>query len=178
MTHFFLAETSGGIGSLFTALGIDWRSLLLNAAAFLVIVWAMAKWVYPALVKALDAKRDELAAAARSQEDSAKALEAAQAQATKIVGEARDAAREVARTAKAEAAELAKQSEERAAAQAERMVTEAREQLARDVEAARKSLKTETAALVAQATEHVIGQKLDAAGDAKLVARSLEEGRQ
>ena len=55
----FLAETSGGIGSLFTALGLNLQSLVLNTLAFLVIVWVLGKFVYPSLIKALDAKKDE-----------------------------------------------------------------------------------------------------------------------
>lgn len=172
-----MAAESGGIGDLFVALGLDLRSLLLNAAAFLVIVWLLGKYVYPVLVKALDAKRGELEAAARSQQDASAALAKAEQSAAKIMAEARESARELAGTAKQEAADMVKAAEARAAAQAERITTEAREQLARDVEAARRELKTETARLVVAATERVVGEKLDSERDAALIQRSLGEGR-
>jgi F0F1-type ATP synthase membrane subunit b/b' len=92
-----LAETegaaeSGGIGALFNALGLNVPALLLNGAAFLVVVWVLGKWVYPHLIKALDAKKGELEAAARHEIEARKALEEAEAKAQTTLGEARKAA--------------------------------------------------------------------------------------
>jgi len=58
--HLWYATSSNGIAGLFTALGIDWRSLILDAAAFLITMAILAKYVYPILIKALDAKQGEL----------------------------------------------------------------------------------------------------------------------
>jgi F-type H+-transporting ATPase subunit b len=170
--HFLLADS--GIGGLFTALGVDLKTLLLNAAAFLVVVWIMGRFVYPHLIKALDNKKAELEAATREQKAAAAALEKANQEAAEILAQARAAADEVVVLARDEAATLAKSTEDKAAAQAERIVTEAREQLAKDVAAARKSLKAETAKLVVQATEAVLAEKLDDKRDAELVTRALE----
>lgn len=171
---FLLAESSGGIGGLFTALGIDLRSLILNALAFLVVVWVLGKFVYPSLIKALDAKKDELEGAARMEQDAKKALDKAEGKAESIVSEARSAADEILATAKADATAQIEAARKKASEQAERLVNEAREQLGRDVAAARRELKTETAKLVAEATGAVLGEKLDEKHDAELIARSLE----
>lgn len=171
-----MAAEGGGIGDLFVALGLDWRSLLLNAVAFLVIVWLLGKYVYPVLLKTLDAKRGELEAAARSQQEASEALAKAEQSAAKIVAEARDSARELTGAAKQEAADIVKAAETRATEQAERITAQAREQLARDVEAARRELKAETARLVVAATERVTGERLDSDRDAALIQRSLGEG--
>lgn len=167
-------ETAAQSG-LFGALGIDWRTLLLNGVAFLIIVWVLSKFVYPILVKALDAKQSELEAAARGQREAEERLHAAEQSAAKIVGEARSSAREIVTSAKHEAQEMVKATEDKAKAQSERIAAEAREQIARDVEAARRELRSETAKLVVNATERVLGEKLDAGADARLVARSLGE---
>jgi F-type H+-transporting ATPase subunit b len=174
--RFLLAETegSGGIGSLFTALGIDVRSLILNALAFLVVVWILGKYVYPHLIKALDAKKDELEAASHMEQEAKQALDKAQEQADQVVGEARTAADEILATAKADAAAQIETARTKAQEQAERLVSEAREQLGRDVAAARRELKGETARLVAEATGAVLGEKLDANRDSELIKRSLE----
>lgn len=169
--------SGGGIGGLFVALGLDWRSLLLNAVAFLLVVWILGKFVYPILVKALDAKREELQAASKSQEAAQAALTKAEESAAEIVKEARSSAREITTTAKQQATELMKSVEEKAATQADRITTEAREQLARDVEAARRDLKAETARLVVSATERVLEEKLDGNRDAALVEKKLGESR-
>ena len=36
------------------ALGIDWKLLVIQGLAFLVLVWFLKKYVYPPLVKAID----------------------------------------------------------------------------------------------------------------------------
>jgi F-type H+-transporting ATPase subunit b len=170
--QFLLADS--GIGGLFTALGVDGKALALNAAAFLVVVWVMGRFVYPSLIKALDNKKAELEAASREQKAAAAALEAANKQAAELLAQARTSADEVIALARDEAGTLAKATEDKAAAQAKRIITEAREQLAKDVQAARRSLKAETAKLVVQATEAVLADKLDDKRDTELVAHALE----
>jgi len=171
---FLLAESSGGIGSLFTALGIDGRSLILNALAFLIVVAILGKYVYPHLIKAIDAKKDELESAARMEQDAKKVLDKAEVQADKIVTDARTAADEILATAKADATAQIEAARAKATEQAERLVTEAREQLSRDVATARRELKAETAKLVAEATAAVLDEKLDGQRDGELIGRSLE----
>ena len=165
---------SGGIGGLFTALGLNVQSLVLNTLAFLVIVWVLGKFVYPSLIKALDAKQGELEAAARFEREAKVALEKAESKADGVISEARSAADEILAAAKAEAQSQIDAAQAKAQAQAERTVAEAREQLARDVNTARRDLRSETARLVAEATEAVLGEKLDSDRDRSLISRSLE----
>ncbi|HVQ44460.1 MAG TPA: F0F1 ATP synthase subunit B [Candidatus Saccharimonadia bacterium] len=169
----FLAE-SGGIGSLFTALGLNVQSLVLNTLAFLVIVWVLGKFVYPSLIKALDAKKDELEAAVRLEREAKEALEQASKQAQGVVAEARASAAEILDSAKADATAQIETARTRATEQGERLLAEAKEQVERDVLAARRELKAETAKLVAGATAAVLGEKLDSEHDRTLIARSLE----
>ncbi len=177
----FLAETSGGSASggggfagLFSALGLNWQTFILDTLAFLVTVWVLKKYVYPPLVKALDAKKDELEAAVRLEDEAKQSLVKAESQAGDIVAEARASADEILAAAKEQAGVQLETARAKAAAQAERTVTEAREQLARDVHAARQALKTDTAKLVADATETILDEKLDGAHDAELIGRALE----
>ncbi|GAC1371471.1 MAG: hypothetical protein NVSMB39_5260 [Candidatus Saccharimonadales bacterium] len=173
MQMFKLAESSGFAG-LATALGLNLQSLILNTLAFFVIVWIMGKFVFPPLIKALDAKREELDAAARLEREARASLDAAEAKADSVVAQARKTAEEILATAKADATAQIEAARVKAAAQSERAVTEAREQLARDVNAARRELKSETARLVAEATGAVLNEKLDSERDTALIGRSLE----
>jgi len=174
MQLFKLADESCGIGSLFTALGLNLQSLILNTLAFLVIAAVLGKYVYPSLVKALDAKKDELEGAARMEQDAKKSLDQAENKAGDVVREARRAADEILASAKADATAQIESARTKASEQAERLVAEAREQLSRDVLAARKELKTETAKLVASAAGAVLGEKLDGSKATELINRSLE----
>ena len=169
----FLAD-SGGIGGLFTALGLNVQSLVLNTLAFLVIVAVLGKYVYPSLIKALDAKKDELEAAVRMERDAKAALDKAEAKAGDVISEARSSAEEIISAAKADASAQIEAARVKAAAQAERQLVESREELARDVNAARQTLKADTAKLVASATETILGEKLNTESDRALIGRSLD----
>jgi len=171
--HFVLAETSG-TGGLLTALGLNLQTFVLDMIAFLVTAWVVGKWVFPPLTRALDAKKDELEATAKHEQAAKLALEEAEKSAARTLTKARESADEIIAGAHADAAAQIEAARKKAEAQTERMVREAREQLARDVQQARSELKTETAKLVAGATENLLGEKLDPKHDAALIGRSLE----
>ena len=56
-TQFAVAQ--GQSGGLFSALGIDWKMLLFQVIAFLILVWLMGKYVYPILLRTIDARQAE-----------------------------------------------------------------------------------------------------------------------
>lgn len=174
MERMFLAAAEPASGGLVGALGLDLRSLILNSLAFFVILAILARYVYPVLLKALDAKRDQLLAAAKADADAKDALAQAESKARTLLHEARRSADEVLGNAKSESDELLAQARSKADEQAGRITREAREQLGIDVEAARRALKVETARLVAQATATILDEKLDDKRDSDLVGRSLK----
>ena len=53
----YFAESSSASGNVFIALGIDWRLLILQIIAFLILVWLLAKFVYPWLLKQVDERQ-------------------------------------------------------------------------------------------------------------------------
>lgn len=173
--HLLLADS--GLSGLTSALGINWQVLLLNAAAFLVVVWILGKWVYPPLIKALDAKMAELETTTKARQEAEAHLKHADADAAKIVADARAAADELVANAREESSELVKTTIAKAQTQAQVILDEARAQLDRDIEEARRQLKTETAKLVAEATETILNEKLDQKKDQALVSQALEGRR-
>jgi len=175
MFHFVLADS--GLGGLFSALGLNWQTFFLDLAAFLITAYVVGRYVFPSLNKALESKKGELEAATRLENEAAKKLEDAKEQADSVISEARAAADEILATAKTDSAAQIETARTKATEQGERLVAEAREQLSRDVLAARRELKGEAAALVANATEAILGEKLDGSRDGKLIERSLEEAK-
>ena len=174
MNPLYLLASESSSGGLLVALGINWRSLLLNTLAFFVILAILRKFVYPVLIKALDAKQDELQAAAKAELDAKERLAAAARSAEAMVADARTSADQVLSNAKTEATEMIDEATSKAQAQAQRIVADAQDQLDINVVAARQALKAETVRLVAQATEVVLAAKLDTPKDAELIKRSLE----
>lgn len=158
---------------LFQALGIDWKLFIEQGVAFLILVFILAKFVYPALVKAIDDRRAAIEAGLAEAKESQEALEKAEAKVAEMLESARKDADEILARTQQESASMIADAESKAKARAEQIVTDARANLDIEVSKAREALKKDTIELVALATERIIGEKLDATKDAGLVQKAL-----
>lgn len=159
--------------SLFTALGIDVTLLIEQTIAFLILVFLLAKFVYPALIKAVDGRREQIEAGIKEARQAEESLAKAEAKVSDMLAEARKEADDILARTQREAASVVSDAEDKAKTRAEQIVADARQQLELDVTKAREALKKDTIELVALATERVVGEKLDVAKDAALVKRAL-----
>lgn len=177
MYHFVITATAAAntehSAGLFQALGIDWKLLVEQAIAFLILVLLLAKFVYPALMRAVDGRREAIEAGLKEAKESQEAAEKAQAQVAEMLEAARKDADDIIARSHQEAGLLVADAEEKAKGRAEQIVADARQQLDNDVRKAREALKKDTVELVALATERVIGEKLDDKKDAALVKKAL-----
>lgn len=160
--------------SIFSALGIDWRLLVLQLVAFIILVWLLGKFVYPWLMKSVDQRQADIEAAAKAAKEAQSAANDTQEETTKLMAEARKQAAEIVSTAKLEASEMASSSEAKARSTAEKIVADAHDQLTKDIEAAKRELHDETLELVALATTKVVGKTLDKKSDEALIQDALK----
>lgn len=174
LTQFAAENTSG---NLFTALGIDWKMLVFQLVAFVILVWLLGKFVYPSLLKAVDKRQAEIEAAARASEDAKEQADKTKDEVEKLLMIARKDAADILATAKEEATAMVDTADAKAKARAERIVADAHDQLEKDIVAARKALHNETLELVAMATERVIGKSMNDATDHKIIASAVEEAK-
>lgn len=170
-------ETTEAQADIFTSLGIDWRLLILQIVAFIILVVLLGKFVYPWLMKQVDERQANIEAAAKAATQAQKATEHNKEAIAKLLSDARKEAADIVSTAKLESAELLANAEQKAQKTGEHITNQAREQLQKDVEAARKALYNDTIALVAAATEKVVGGTLSASIDEQRIATALKEGR-
>jgi F-type H+-transporting ATPase subunit b len=170
----FAAESAASPGIL-EALGIDWKLLIEQGLAFLILVAILAKFVYPALVKAIDDRREAIEAGLQEAKQSQEALATAEAKVAEMLETARKEADEILARSHQESATMVADAESKAKTRAEQIVADARQQLSIDVSKAREALKKDTVELVALATERIIGEKLDEQKDAALVKKALAE---
>lgn len=164
------AESSPG---LFEALGLNLQLFVEQGLAFLLLVFILAKFVYPVLVKAIDDRRDAIEAGMKEAKEGQEVLEQAEAKVADMLATARKEADEILARTHQEAASVVAEAEGKAKTRAEQIVAEARGQLDIDVAKAREALKKDTIELVAMATERIIDQKLDDKKDADLVKQAL-----
>ena len=178
MTFFSLfstaAETTTTNSSIFSALGIDWRLLILQIIAFVILVALLGKYVYPWLMKSVDGRQAAIEAVIKATAEAQKATEANKEAVAELMAEARKEATDIIGTAKLEATAMVSASEARAQKLAERIVAEAHDQLDKDVANARKVLYNDTLDLVSLATEKIIVKKLDKKADSELIASVMK----
>jgi len=169
------AHEAAASPGLLEALGIDAKLLVEQAIAFLILVAVLGKFVYPALMKAIDARRDQIEAGQKEAKEAAEALERAEATARDMLAGARKEADEIIARSHKEAGAMVSDAEEKAKTRADQIVKDARAQLDTDVAKARQALKKDTIELVALATEKVVSAKLDDKKDASLIKEALGE---
>jgi F-type H+-transporting ATPase subunit b len=170
--HTLFAAAASNPG-LIQALGIDWKLLIEQAIAFLILVGVLGKYIYPVLIKSIDDRRETIEAGLKEAEKSRQDLEKTEVRIEKLFADARKEADEVLKRAQAEATGVVSDAEVKAKIRAERIIADAHNQLEADITKARASLKRDTAELVALATEKIIHEKLDAKKDAGLIERAL-----
>lgn len=158
----------------FEALGIDWKLLVLQTIAFLVLLWFLGKFVYPPLTKMLDKREADIEAGVKAAQAAEKKADEAKAEVEKLLKAARSEAGDIVATAKEEAAATVEAADTKAKTRAERIVAEAQEQIEKDVLAARKVLRDETMDLVMAATEKVVGTAVSAKVDKDVIADAVK----
>ena len=173
MTQF--ANTAPADENLFVALGVDWKLLLLQTLAFLILLWFLKKFAYPPLTKMLDKHEERINEAREAANKTKQEAEQTQAEVEKLLGQARKEAGEIISTAKSEATSLVETADTRSKERAERLMQTAKEDIQKEVLSAKKMLRDETLDLVATATEKVVGANLKDVTDKKTISAALTE---
>jgi len=171
----FAAEPVAEKADMFSALGIDWQMLIFQGVAFLVLVWILAKFVFPPLLKAVDDRQASIEESTKAAVEAEKKAESAEAKIEATLKKARLEAADIVTTAKNEATAAIEKAETQAKTRAERIVSEAHEDISKEVLAARTTLKKDTLKFVKQAAEAASGHVADDKFDAELVKKSIQE---
>ena len=169
------AATESESGDILSALGIDVKLLIMQLVAFLLLVWALNKWVFPIFFNIVDKRQAMIDEGNRAAVEASKHAEAAQAATEKLLKKAREEAKDIVATAREESVSMLESAEIKSREQAEYIVADARNQLSKDVIAAKKALHNETIDLVMAATGKVLGAGVDARIDKAVVAEALKE---
>jgi F-type H+-transporting ATPase subunit b len=170
-------ETTAGSEDIFSALGIDWRLLILQIIAFVILVVILGKFVYPWLMKSVDERQANIEAANKAAAKAQAAAEKNNEKVAELLAEARKEAAEIVSTAKLESAEIVSTSEKKAIKTAEQIVANAHDQIEKDVANVKKDLYNETLELVGLATEKVVGATLSQKADGEIIAKAVKESK-
>lgn len=176
--HTFAAETAAPKADMFTALGIDWQMLIFQGVAFLILVWILAKFIFPPLLKAVDDRQAKIEESTKAAAEAEKKAESAETKIEEALKKARSEAADIVTTAKDEATAAIEKAENQAKTRAERIVSEAHEDIAKEVLSARNTLKKDTLKLVKEAAGVASSHVADDKFDTEIVKKSIQETAQ
>lgn len=171
----FAATEPAKGGSVFDMLGIDIWTLVFQIVAFLILVFALGKWVYPVFIDIIDKRQASIDEGLKAAHEAQAQASESEAEIARLLKEARAEASDIVTTAKEEASLLVQDAETKAKTKSQAIVDSAKDEIAKEVIAAKKALHNETIDLVALATEKVVGSTVSKQVDAKLVADALKE---
>lgn len=174
--HTFAAESAAN-QSMFASLGIDWKMLVFQGIAFLLLVCILAKWVFPPLMKAVDDRQSKIEETVKAAEVAEKKALEAEAKIESALKTARTEAADIITTAKTEATNMVDAADKKAKERADRIVAEAHEEIQKDVLAARKSLEKDTLGLVKKAAGLAVAAVADDKLDTAVVKKAVEGAR-
>lgn len=163
-------DSSSGIA----ALGLNGWSFLVQLITFVIAYLILRKWAFKPILKMLKERREMIEKGvslgekmqkeeAEMEKKVAAALHEARTEADKIIGDASDRGRGIVSDAEAKAKE-----------KSEGIIASAEDRIRQDTARARKELEGELASLVADATEAIVEEKVDAKKDASLIDRALK----
>lgn len=169
----FGSESPEGIA----ALGIDPLAILAQAFTFLVLFLVIKKFALDKIVTTLEKRRSTIEDGVRLGREMEEEKEKLDQKIEQSLQTARIEADKIIAAAHEESGAIVKSAEVTANNKAESILEEAHNRITDDIEAARKSLEKEMRALVAEATEVIIDEKLDATKDARLLDRAIKGNR-
>jgi len=173
----FAATTSGEHAEktdILTSLGIDWTLLVLQLVAFLILVWALGKFVYPVFLRIIDERQAKIDDSVKAAQEAEKNAEKAETAVEDALKKARKEAADIITMAKTEATQMVEKAENSAKTKAERIVEEAHEDIRKEIIAAKKSLEKDTLRLVRQAASLATAGVADAKFDEALIKKSVD----
>ncbi len=163
------AEETQGIG----ALRIDVLAILAQAVTFLVLFLIIKKFALTKIVATLEKRRKTIDDGVRLGREMEAEKEKLEEKFEAVLRKARVQADEIIASGQKESGEIIKAAEESAVRKTDAMLADAHAKIEADIESARKSLEQEMRSLVAEATEVIIDEKLDAKKDESLIKRAF-----
>lgn len=150
-------------------------TLIAELIAFLIMLYVLAKYAYPPIIRAAEKRQDQIEAGLRAAADAEQRLRAVQTEVEQTMTDARTQAREVIARAHQEATAEAEEVRQRGRREAEAQVAKARSDIEAERDRAVQEVRAQLGALVVEAAGRVIGAAIDEQTHRRLIDESLAE---
>jgi F-type H+-transporting ATPase subunit b len=144
-------------------------TLIAQAVAFALFIWFTIKFVWPPMLRAIEARQKQVADGLAAAEQGKKSLEASSKQADQAIQEARARAAEIIAQAEKRGGEVVEEAKTAAKAEGDREKASAKADIQQEAARAREQLREQVAALAVAGAEKILRREVDAKAHADLL---------
>jgi F-type H+-transporting ATPase subunit b len=149
--------------------------MFVQSIVFLILAWVVAKFVWPPVVGALDARAKKIAEGLAAADQGKQAMAAAEKRVQVELASARDVGAKRIADAEQRAQVVAEEIKAQAQAEAARIVAQAKAEAEQQVTKAREELRGQVAALAVKGAEQILKREVNAQAHADLLAQLSTE---
>ena len=144
-------------------------TLFAQAIVFAAFIWFTVKFVWPPLLRAIEARQKQIADGLAAAEQGKKSLEVSSKQAEQAIQEARVRAAEIIAQAEKRDAQMVEAAKVAAKAEGDREKAAAKADIQQEAQRAREQLREQVAALAVAGAEKILRREVDAKAHAELL---------
>ena len=144
-------------------------TLFAQAIVFSAFIWFTVKFVWPPLLRAIEARQKQIADGLAAAEQGKKSLEVSTRQAEQSVKQGRDRAAEIVAQAEKRAVQVIEEAKAAAKAEGDREKAAAKAEIVQEVSRAREQLREQVSALAVAGAEKILRREVDAKAHADLL---------
>ena len=169
----FAAEegSTSGIG----ALGIKPSAFLIQLVGFVIVLAILKKYAFTRVSKLLEERRQTIDDGVKAGQEFAKERTKMEREHSKVIKEARDEADKIIATAHKEAREVVRDGEKVASRKADVMISDAEVRIHEESARTKRSLEKDIVGMISEATEAIVGEKVDVKKDSEIINRILKK---
>ena len=136
-------------------------TLFAQAAVFALFIWITVKFIWPYMLRAIEARQKTIADGLAAAEEGKRSLELSSRQAEEQVRKARERATEVLAQAERRAAQLIEEAKLAARTEGERELAAAKAEIEQELSRAREQLRDQVAMLAVAGAEKILRREVD-----------------
>lgn len=144
-------------------------TLIAQAASFALFIWFTVRFIWPPLLRAMEARQKTIADGLAAAEQGRRSLEDSTRQAEEAIRAARDRSAEILGQAERRAAQIVEEAKAAAREESAREKAAAKAEIEQEVQRAREQLREHVAALVVAGAEKILRREVDAKAHADLL---------
>ncbi|HKQ28865.1 MAG TPA: F0F1 ATP synthase subunit B [Burkholderiales bacterium] len=144
-------------------------TLIAQAITFTAFIWVTVKWIWPHMLRAIEARQKTIADGLAAAEQGRRSLDSATREAEHAIAQARGRAAEILAQADKRAAQLVDEARNAAKEEGNREKAAAKAEIAQEITRAREQLRDQVASLAVSGAEKILRREVDARAHSDLL---------